>query len=94
MMEMTAAMETAIIESLDTQTYRCDKLLESEEVKDIKNACAILREWTTESGNVLPTMYLNEELEDCKDEQLVMQFIDKKQVAYGGWFFTADVPDV
>ena len=92
MLEMTQSMFDAITYSLDSQTQRCDELLQSEDVDQVKNACSILREWSTESGDVLPTMYLNEELESCKDEQLMMNFIDGMNVAYGGWYFCTDVP--
>jgi hypothetical protein len=93
MLEMTESMSDAISYSLDSQTKRCDELLESEDVDDVKNACSILREWSTESGDVLPTMYLTEKLEDCKDEQLWMNFIDGMNIAYGGWYFCTDVTD-
>lgn len=93
MLEMTESMSDAISFALETQTNRCDELLQSEDVDKVKNACSILREWSTDSGDVLLTMYLNEELEACKDEQLMMNFIDGMNIAYGGWYFCHDVTD-
>ena len=84
---MSEDMRRTIIEMIDSQAYRCDLLLDNEDVDDMKNACAILREWTTDSGNVLPTMYLNDELCDCEDQQLFLNYIEPGAVAYGAFYY-------
>ena len=72
----------SVMVAISHAANRCDELLkdstvtETEEdvdnvLQNIKNSCAILREWTTEEGNVLPTMYFNEELFKCNERLLI-----------------------
>ena len=84
--QMSEDMRRTIIEMIDSQAYRCDLLLENEDVDDMKNACAILREWTTDSGNVLLTMYFNEELDEIKDKHL-MAYVEEGQLHHALYRF-------
>ena len=75
-----------VTSQLKTIAERCDTLIENEDVDDMKNACAILREWTTDSGNVLLTMYFNEELDENKDKHL-MAYVEEGQLQHALYRF-------
>ena len=76
-----------VTSQLKTIAERCDTLIENEDVNDMKNACAILREWTTDSGNVLLTMYFNEELDEIVKINNLMAYVEEGQLQHALYRF-------
>lgn len=79
----------SVMVAISHAANRCDELLKGTTVSEtevdvntIKNTCAILREWTTDEGNVLPTMYFNDKLSEC-NEPILIAGVNSKEYYFG-----------
>lgn len=80
-------LDNAITEAVNDMAECAFRKLETE---DVKNAIAILNEWTTSSGECVLTHHFQNTL-DTVDDLMIYSFVHEKQFGYGKFSFDPNV---
>ena len=85
-MNQESGLDDSVATSMEEMTQRA---IAFTEVEDFINAGAILNEWTLTGGGCILTHYLQDTLDDIKEELLYAD-IEEDGIGYGSFTFDSD----